>query len=215
MLLKKLENIYRETTCHNIYPDFYVNLLYNFIIVNKEQKNKFLNPYHFSYVNNISIEESLTFFLYFTNNLEEQDSVLDIELFFECSNGSCDNRIFLKECELDPGLYECNLCGKEYIYQDIKPFIKAYFKLNDLDFNLLSNDPNSTINILERVSDNLKVKSPSFENIENTCDYVSNEGDNSESAVSFDMLTELNATVDGAIITNALSPYEKLMQRLM
>ncbi|WP_461672556.1 hypothetical protein [Priestia megaterium] len=215
MLRKKLESIYRKTNCHVKYPESYIDLLYRFIIINQEQKNKFLNPYEFSYINNISIRDSLTFFLYFTNDLEKENSILNIELFFECSNTTCSNRIFLNDCELDPGLYECNICGKEYIYEDIKPFIKAYFKLNENESTLLSNDSNSTINILEGMSDSLKVKSPSSEFESSLNLQTANEGDNLESAISLETLTELNTTSEGTSITNALSPYEKLKQRLI
>lgn len=205
---EKLKNIYEQTDCHKMYSTEYLDLLYNFIIINEEKQNKYLNPYEFAYINKISIKSALTFFLYFTNDSESSKQILNIELFFECTNNTCDSSIFLKECELDEGVYECSNCYKDYLYEDIKPFIKAYFTLNEGASDLFYSDPNSTMNILERLPDNLKEKSPSFIN-----NSVHGEGDNQNNTIFLNELLELNRE-SKVPITNKLTPYERLMHRL-
>ncbi|PFK30745.1 hypothetical protein COJ18_27050 [Bacillus cereus] len=235
MLLKKLHNTYHNSNCSKEFEIEIVNELYSFIKREVIEGYKYLNPYKFAHLQHLSIAQTLKLFMYFC-----EDGPLEIQLFFECSSPNCvSERIFLNKDHMQDGLVTCEECDKDYDYDIIKHYVKAYFLLKDEYKTALiqqseSSNPNSTYNILNGMPDNLKDYSPSPSNSKELSPKYrdkssKSEGENkvsipidlpnSEShdgSTSVTTLIQLNIDPDGKPITNSIdSPRKKVATRLI
>lgn len=181
MLLKKLHNTYHNSNCSKEFEIEIVNELYSFIKREVIEGYKYLNPYKFAHLQHLSIAQTLKLFMYFC-----EDGPLEIQLFFECSSPNCvSERIFLNKDHMQDGLVTCEECDKDYDYDIIKHYVKAYFLLKDEYKTALiqqseSSNPNSTYNILNGMPDNLKDYSPSPSNSEELSPKYRNKNSKSE-----------------------------------
>ncbi|MCU4932822.1 hypothetical protein CON17_11795 [Bacillus thuringiensis] len=221
MLLTKLQNIYHNSNCSQEFRIDLVNELYSFIKSEVVEGFKYLNPYKFAHINQITMPETLKFFMYFCEN-----GPLEIQLFFECSSSNCvSEKIFLDTEAIDEGIITCEECGKDYDYEVVKHYIKAYFILKDeyksaLIEPAVTGDPNSVYNILNGMPDNLKGHSPSRSNSIDGLSPEENASTTSEGeynhSIPFTELIEQNIGSDGSpIISSIESPIKKLNHRLI
>ncbi|HDR7446059.1 hypothetical protein ACS2QU_10800 [Bacillus cereus group sp. Bce005] len=220
MLLTKLQNNYNNSSCSREFNVELVNELYSFIKREVIDGYKYLNPYKFAHINQLSIPQTLKFFMYFC-----EDGPLEIQLFFECSSANCvSERIFLNQDLINEKIIPCDECGKHYDYEVIKHYIKAYFILKNEYKNALieqtfTDDPNSTYNILNGMPDNLKAHSPSPSNSDGNLSQEENASTTSEGefsdSVSYIDLIQNNTDSDGSPIVNSIeSSRTKLRTKL-
>jgi hypothetical protein len=182
-----------------------------FIQNNIAKKQRLLSPYRFAIDYNISVRDTVKFFMFFSNN----DGALTVKYFFECSNPSCiSNRIFLEDDVLRQNqdtLNEpiiCDECGRDYLLKTIIPFIKVYFQVKSelmvpseqLDISRF--DRNSTFEALEGLPDNLKVESPS-----SIINKVTTHDEGDEFAVDLQLLIDLNNEIDLKIISDPIDEF--------
>ncbi|MFP3374973.1 hypothetical protein SB767_00680 [Bacillus sp. SIMBA_069] len=220
MLLTKLQSTYHDSNCSQEFNIVLVNELYSFIKREVIDGFKYLNPYKFAHLNQLTIPQTLKFFMYFC-----EKGPLEIQLFFECSSSNCvSEKIFLDKEVIDEGIITCEECGKDYDYEVIKHYIKAYFILkNEYKTALIeptvTGDPNSVYNILNGMPDNLKGHSPSHSNSIEALSQEENapttsEGEFSDS-IPFTDLIQLNMDPDGSPIVNSIeTPKKKLRTKL-
>ncbi|HFJ9270692.1 hypothetical protein ACTFO8_29090 [Bacillus cereus group sp. MYBK65-1] len=223
MLLTKLQNNYHNSNCSSEFDFTLVNELYSFIKREVVDGYKYLNPYKFAHFNQISIPQTLKFFMYFC-----EDGPLEIQLFFECSSSNCiGERIFLDKDQIEDGIIPCEECGKDYDYEVIKHYIKAYFILkNEYKISLIeqtvNDDPNSTYNILSGMPDNLKAFSPSPSDSDDTLSDEENASTISEGefeafndSIPLTELIQYNSDSNDLPITSSIeSPRKKLRTKL-
>lgn len=213
MYYKRLIEIYHESDCHLTFSERLLEQFDNFIRDEKKTDRNYLNPYRFALATNISVADSIKFFLYFTG----EKKLLIALPFIDCFTPNCTgSRIFLNECEgIEEGVLSCEHCGREYLLEEVKKFILLYFKLKpeiqipQNQMHLTATDPNSTFNILEGLPDILKVQSPSLTITEN-------EGDlQEEQAISLEQVIEQNIDLKGNPIINGADLLEMgLRERL-
>lgn len=203
LLYKKLQETYKKTQMHDYFPSYLLNNFMQFCLEQQHQNRKYLSPYKFANENKLPVKDSIKFFLFLAN----EEPILEIKYFFECSDITCGHRNFLSQDEIvelngiDYSSIYCEECEKQYNYNDIKPFIKVYFEVI-LDENLNS-DPNSTFDALEEMSSCVKVESPSFNSEKHNNAESTNEGDGND-GVQLQDLNNLNRTDNGEIISNQL-----------
>lgn len=162
MFYEKLTRIYHETECDKYFSESILKSFDKFVRKSVLERNKYINPYRFARQVELPIEDSIRFLMYFTND----NGILNIFMFFECSTSTCvSTRIFFN-MEYKDEIIACDECGKEYVFEDIIDFTKVYFQIKpDLhvpppEEEFISHDRNSTIEILRRLPDNLKNASP-------------------------------------------------------
>ncbi|GIN86960.1 hypothetical protein J6TS2_33460 [Heyndrickxia sporothermodurans] len=205
MYYRKLMEIYEETDCHNYFSKYYVEALSDYILsVEKDAQLKYLNPYEFSSENKLTLQETLKFFMYFT---DQENGVIRILPFVECFSSSCSERLFFED-SIEDDLLLCEDCGKDYDLTQVEPFMKIYFQYQDhesvVDENLL--DRNSPFEILNGIDYSLKFESPSSH---------AGSTDEGDPSVEFGELVQNNIKPDGQPITNAIpSPTSLLMNKL-
>ncbi|MFT8320048.1 MAG: hypothetical protein ABF649_04015 [Bacillus sp. (in: firmicutes)] len=199
MLYERLRSTYRETTMHNFFPAYLLDNFYKYVSQQNHRNRKYLSPYKFANENSIPVNDSIKFFLFLTG----EDKPLDIVYFFECSSMLCGHRNFFTKDEfvdlnnISSSSFICEECEKPYEYHDIKSFIKVYFIVNN-NYPEQSYDPNSTYSTLEEMMPYLKEMSPSSMTGNNT-----NKDEGDDIAVGLDVLSELNKTSTGTIISQS------------
>lgn len=173
MFYSKLISIYDKSNYATIFDRSYVSMLDEFLSEKFVNNSTYLSPYEFSVIQKLSLQESIKVFSCFTGD----EGIIDVCYFFECTNPSCiASRVFIDkslfqnpdfEDEIDEHLLHCYECGREFLFEDVIPFIKIYFKfhpeitIQTLEINRKV-DPNSTIQILSGLPTVLKPDSPSL-----------------------------------------------------
>ncbi|RKP54929.1 hypothetical protein D7Z26_06725 [Cohnella endophytica] len=217
MLYERLVHIYNTTNCRKYYPVSSVDNLYRFIQQSLDQRKKNVSPYGFANFSGFSVENSIQFFMYFSN----RDGIFDIIYFFECSKPTCGNRVYLSTDDLNSGdnMISCDECDKEYIVEDIQEFIKAYYAIRK-EFLLGvpriavtdtgRKDPNSTFQVIKGLTDDLKWDSPSSLSNHLRGD---DEGECTD-PVTLDQIVKGNIDNSGEAISDAVQTFlDKMYQR--
>ncbi len=196
MYYTKLEKIYIESNCLSEFSEDLLLSFDSYLQTIVLQNETFISPYEFAVINKMSLEQSIKFFLYFVDDTDSEKGVLSTSLFFECTTNNCFERIFLDESQVDEFEYLCSECNKIYAYEDIKSIIKVYFQINEE--TLKDNeqfDKNSTMDILERMPDNLKEKSPSSsanQPVFDRCD---------EGAINLELVHSINSNQNNDVVS--------------
>jgi hypothetical protein len=214
LFYEKLTSTYLDSGCVNYFPDKMLNDFSTYLKgFAANGRKKYLNPYRFAIDFNTPIRDAIKFFMFFTND----DGILDIKYFFECSNSACSShRIFLESISLNKSeeqldeLIFCDMCSRDYDLSTVIPYIKVYFQLKP-DFTIpkeesriYKSDPNSTIEALEGLPDHLKVESPS-----STIPTRSHPDEGDDSAVALETIVSINKeTNNGGVISN---PVENML----
>ncbi|MGG1663295.1 hypothetical protein [Brevibacillus sp. NRS-1366] len=127
MYYKKLQTIYSE---NELSKEFSISLLDRFDdFLRRNHKKDYLSPYQFALENDISVEQSVRFLMYYSG----KEGILDVLPFVDCLSPTChSSRIFLNDMDeyLDNRVI-CEDCGRTYSKENILPFIKVYFDIKD------------------------------------------------------------------------------------
>lgn len=207
-------DIFTTTDIEDIFPKISINTFDNFIRAQVMKKQRYISPYKFAYEHNITVNESVKFFMYFTGD----DNLFEPIYYFECSRPSCyDSRIYLDINDLDR--FICDECGKKYKFETIQRYIKVLFKLSDsLDLpkeskKITKKDPNSTYEALKELPPHLKLESPSHSASQQS---FTSEGDelNPEEGVDLQLVMELNTKNDGTSISPAVERFKEAFMSL-
>lgn len=200
---ERLLNIYRNTDLFFLYSEHFIYEFDLFIRECKNKGDKYLSPYKFAVINNMSINESVKFFLYYS----KENGLLNIKYFFECTTPTCvSSRIFING---NDDVIVCDECDKPYRVDNIKHLIKVYFELKEDilipdQINHYKKDINSTFETLKNLPDDLKFLSPSSEispnSIKSNCPI--DEGEIKKFSVELGQVVESNYDTKGNQIAN-------------
>ncbi len=166
MYYRKLVDIYENTDCYKFFP---INCVYSFNdyikwSVKKGKRN--LSPFKFSNLAEISIEEAVHFFMYYS----KEDGIFELEYYFECSNFNCSERLYLQidDIENDQDIVRCEECFENYKISNIEDYLKVSFRLkNDFWADISTNTQNikkksnNVFQAFKGLPDDLKLNSPS------------------------------------------------------
>jgi hypothetical protein len=191
MYYERLKNIYKSNDLNDLYPEISITEFDLFIRNQIKGNNKYVNPYKFSYEQNVSINTVVKFFIYFTGD----DGLFDLITYFECSSPSCvDTRIFIDMDDPDE-IISCEECGKRYKLATLQKYIKVLFKIKmtisipDPIKRIERKDPNSTFEALKELPPSLKIESPS--SLDERNQFI-DEGDESNVAVDLPLVFNEN-----------------------
>jgi hypothetical protein len=208
---EKLMNTYNDSECHNYFPHHVLTAFDHFIHQNTTSASRYLSPYSFSFDYELSTEEALRFFMFFTND----DGLLDMLFFFECSNPSCSCRIFLNVNILDMDDEQidediiCEECGKDYLISEVITFVKVYFILKNGIIipppkqEIKKKDSNSTFQVLKGLPTHLKGMSPLP--LDKTNLLQTDKGD--FPAIELTQMSSINKTADNKIISHIVDDF--------
>ncbi|PUA37606.1 hypothetical protein C8Z91_19905 [Paenibacillus elgii] len=204
MFYERLENIYRESGCQEYFPSSLFQKFYDFLRVSYRNGRMYISPYKFALHNQLTVNEAIQFFMYFTVD----NGIFDMVYFIDCTKSLCSNRVYLdvngtesSDSQLD-SFVTCEECEKEYEIKDIIEHVKAYFVLNteieepEIQVKVSTLDPNSTFLALKRLPDHLKRKSPS------SSSKTERSFDEGDEPVEFNRLVTLNQ-MNGKPISNS------------
>ncbi|HFK1452264.1 hypothetical protein ACT7CY_13370 [Bacillus pacificus] len=198
MYYEKLTHIFKITDLQDLFPQISVDEFDQFIRSEQLKNGKYISPYKFALEQNITVNESVKFFMYFTGD----QGIFDIVSYAECSRPSCfNNRIYFDIDSIDDQIF-CEECGKIYSFDTIKRHIKILFRLKesikipDKVQRISRKDPSSTYEALRELPPHLKGESPSSLNNAPTGD----EGDEMSVGVDLEMVLESAQEVGMPII---------------
>ncbi|MFB5935534.1 hypothetical protein ACE8FZ_19935 [Peribacillus frigoritolerans] len=208
MYYERLKNIYKSRDLQKLFPDILISEFDMFIRKQLKDNNKYINPYKFSYQQNISINDTVKFFIYFTGN----DGLFDLLYYFDCSNLACvDTRIYLNSDDPDE-IISCEECGKRYAPKTIQKYIKVLFKIKNFIIipeqrTIERKDPNSTFEAIGELPPNLKIESPS--SLGESSQFI-DEGDEASAAVDLSLVFSENDDYKGKPISTAIERFKRI-----
>lgn len=135
-----------------------VELLDDFIREQTDLGFRYLNPYKFSNLSNITLKKTIQIFLFFTN----EDSLFKPQVFIDCPN--CTGETIHVQ-DGDEYLY-CEECRDDFTFESLKEKLYIMFTLNDfieipdVKKRYTRHNPNSTFDIIQGSSDSLKKDYP-------------------------------------------------------
>lgn len=208
MFCKKYEKDFHENELSSYFSSHILGMLDDFIERELLHGYEFINPYKFSHIHNINIENSIKLFLFFTG----EDKLFLAKPFIDCPRCPGKRLPISIEYPIDEQFIFCDDCMNEYQIEYFKKHIYFYFRLhNHLRENIADNqyDPNSTYDIYKRLNDPLKVESPSYFSEESESN---NTGGDVEKGVSLKLLNDYNEYTNGKPIS---VPIKEMNNKLM
>ncbi|MCM3452788.1 hypothetical protein M3685_02350 [Heyndrickxia oleronia] len=203
MYYEKFVKDFKESDFSNNYPKDILSNLFQFLKDEYNHGYEFLNPYKFAIDSGISDEKSIQLFLFFT----DKDKLFNVEPFIDCPRCTGKRLSLSPEEILDGEIIYCDDCKKEYLASNLQNHLYLYFKIND-SFTIPENlkeerfDPHSTLDIWNRLNDNLKEESPSslLNNLNVISEHV--EGD-IKPGVSYEQIIKINIDDKGKTISSS------------
>ncbi|MFC4323665.1 hypothetical protein [Litchfieldia salsa] len=200
MYYKRLTDIFNKNNLQDLYPELSIRGVDLFLRAQVSKGNRFISPYQFALDKDISVVESVKFFMYITGD----EGLLDVIYYFECSRTSChDSRIYMTEENINN--LQCEECGRPYDLQTVQKYIKVIFKLKDTisipqDIKIMERiDPNSAYDALKDLPPHLKFESPSPSH---KVVKATGEGDTPNDGIELQTVFEQNIDAGG----NPISP---------
>lgn len=163
MYYQKLSRIYKEANLQDHFPKISIEKFDEFIRNQLRLGSKFISPYKFAHQQNLTVKDSVQFFIYFTG----EDGLFEISTYFDCSSSACSStRVYVDLNDMDEKVI-CDECGKSFPPTTFKNYIKVLFKLKDTVsipkevMRIEKKDSTSTFEALLELPPHLKLNSPS------------------------------------------------------